>query len=117
MENLFMCHHEEKSLKPGKDSTKILTSIFHKHINLPKEVIAVFVRCRMFFRIRTLNRDIISARSSKRKYAKLISKVGKDETRFIVINFFFILIFSFQIWVKHDMLSFLNDFTLSAKDF
>lgn len=48
MENLFLCYHGEKFLKPGKDATKILTSSVCQFVELPEEAVASFVRCRMF---------------------------------------------------------------------
>lgn len=49
MENLFLCYHGESSLKPSKNSTKTLAAYVCKYVPLPKEVIAHFVRIRMFF--------------------------------------------------------------------
>lgn len=74
MENLFTCHHGKYELKPGKSAVKTLTSDVAKFVSLPVDVITYFVRCRMFFRMRTLNRkNSSSTRKKEHKISKLIS--------------------------------------------
>lgn len=72
METLFGCHHGEKTLKPGKGAIKQLTSDITKFVSLPTDVIAYYVRCRIFFRMRELNRTIKSARKQSRKMLKVV---------------------------------------------
>ena len=71
MENLFLCHHGVEALQPGKNIVQNLADHIAQLIYLPKEVIVYYVRCRMFFRIRVLNRKIISSRKIFNKMSKL----------------------------------------------
>lgn len=58
MEKLFICFHGTNSLKPGSNSVKTLSKIICSHIPmLPADIIEYFVRCRLFFRIKVLNRE------------------------------------------------------------
>lgn len=53
MEKLFNCFHGTKS-----DSVKTLSNIIYSCIPvLPADVIEYFVRCRMLFRIKVLNKE------------------------------------------------------------
>lgn len=72
METLFQCHHREGKLVPGKNAVKTLVVQIVEHVALPEDVIKFFVRCRIFFRIRELNKKITHARSHKRKIDKII---------------------------------------------
>lgn len=71
MEGLFKCYHGEKELKPGKESVKTVTNDIATYVELPLDVIRFFVRCRIFFRMRILNRNIKSSRQVTKKLAKL----------------------------------------------
>ena len=72
MEKMFKCHHGERTLKPGKAALSELADVITKHINLPEEVVRYFVRCRAFFRMRVLNREITSSRKTEQKIKKII---------------------------------------------
>ena len=56
MERMFICYHGEKSLRPGKGAIRSLSEKIAELVSLPDEVISYFVRCRLFFRIRILNK-------------------------------------------------------------
>lgn len=71
METYFKLYNGEKSLKPGTDTVKTMTQVLAKYIKLSEEVIRMFVKCRMFFRMRILNKDIKSSRQTTKKMAKL----------------------------------------------
>ena len=71
MEKMFICYHGEKSLKPGKGAVKELSLEIANIMELPLDLVTYFVRCRTFFRIRILNRDIISSRKIVNKVKKL----------------------------------------------
>lgn len=71
MEAYFKCYHGEKSLQVGKNAVKTLTNEIAKYVKLPLEVITFFVKCRIFFRMRILNRGIKSSRQIVRKMKKL----------------------------------------------
>ena len=71
MEKLFQIYHGEKDLKAGRNSVKTLADEIAKHVILPLDVITFFVRCRTFFRIRILNKDMKKIRSEKRKMSKM----------------------------------------------
>lgn len=46
---------------------KTLTSLISRFVNLPEEVVKYFVRCRVHFRVRNLNREVIGGRRSKKR--------------------------------------------------
>ena len=71
MEYHFKCHHGEHKLKPGKAAVFSLSRDIAKLVSLPVDVITYFVRCRMFFRMRNLNRKICSSRKNVHKMSKL----------------------------------------------
>ena len=71
MDYLFKCHHGEHKLKPGKAAVFSLSRDIAKLVSLPVDVITYFVRCRMFFRMRNLNRKICSSRKNVHKMSKL----------------------------------------------
>ena len=56
MENVFVCFHEQTGLKAGRNSLKNLSSKFTDFVKLPRKVIDCFAKCRLFFRIRKINR-------------------------------------------------------------
>lgn len=72
MEKLFVCFHGKKLLKPGKCCMSRLSKIIHEHVDLPKEVVHYFVKCRVFFRIRILNR---SKKDTSNKVQKKMKKL------------------------------------------
>lgn len=76
MENLFMCYHGNNDLRSGKKSIKTLANMISEYVALPSEVVTYFVRCRMFFRIRILNRKI-SKSSTKVGVSKKMAKLVK----------------------------------------
>lgn len=67
MEKLFLCHYRENGLKPGKGTIKMLAADMSKLVSLPIDVISFFIRCRMFFRMRELYKNIISSRKHSKK--------------------------------------------------
>lgn len=71
MENLFKCHHGQTELKPGKGAIKILAEQITNLVSLPADVVQYFVRCRMFFRMRILNRNCNKQKQNDRKLKKL----------------------------------------------
>lgn len=71
MEACFNIFHGVNSLKPGKNSVQSLTSYLETVVDVPTEVIAYFIRCRVFFRIRELNRKNQIA-STKKKVLKIV---------------------------------------------
>ena len=77
MENMFLCHHGDKDLKPGKGVINSLTESIKNCLvgenDLPIEVIRFYVRCRTFFRIRRLNRDITQVRNKKNIMKKIVT--------------------------------------------
>lgn len=76
MENLFKCYHGNNDLRSGKKSIKTLSNIISEYVALPSEVVTYFVRCRMFFRIRILNRKNRKS-STKVGISKKMSKLVK----------------------------------------
>lgn len=72
MEKAFIAFHGENYLKPGKGVMKGLATDISKIVDLPIEVITYFVRCRTFFRMRVLNRNIISSRKEVSKMKKIL---------------------------------------------
>lgn len=68
MEKLFLCHYGGKCLKPGKGAIKMLAADMSKLISLPIDVIFFVIRCRMFFRMRELNKNKISSRKHNEKW-------------------------------------------------
>lgn len=74
MEKLFKCYHGENSLKPGKGAIFKLAANISQYVSSPADVITFFVRCRLFFRMRVLNRGMTSNRAQSRKMAKVIKK-------------------------------------------
>lgn len=70
MEQQFICYHGKNKLKPGKQSINKLTEETCKLVDLPAEVVHAFVRCRTFFKIRTLNRELNSWRTEAKRYKK-----------------------------------------------
>ena len=78
MENLFKCYHGEKGLKPGKGCMSNLSMLISRHIRLPEEVVAYFVRLRVFLRIRVLNRNIRdTSNKAQKKVKQLMNRVDK----------------------------------------
>ena len=78
MENMFLCNHGNKDLKPGRGAIELLTESIRKcfdsnQVSLPLEVIRFYVRCRTFFRMRILNRDITQLKSKQNKMKKIVS--------------------------------------------
>ena len=71
MEKLFKTYHGEKHLKAGKASVATLAGDIANLISLPKDVISFYVKCRIFFRIRILNQNMVKERRDKRKMNKL----------------------------------------------
>lgn len=74
MEKMFLCYHGKKTLKPGRGSIRTLTNLISPFVDLPGEVIQYFIKCRMFFRIRILNRE---ARECSRKEKKKIKQLAR----------------------------------------
>lgn len=75
MERLFRIYHGEKLLKPGTDCMGNLSRLIGRHVRLPDKVIQYFVKCRVFFRMRNLNRNIAdTSKKVQRKMKKLIHK-------------------------------------------
>ena len=72
MEKAFIAFHGKKYLKPGKGVMKGLAADISKIVDLPIEVITYFVRCRTFFRMRVLNRNITSSRKEVNKMKKIL---------------------------------------------
>ena len=72
MEKMFKCYHGLKTLKPGKTCVQKASSLIAELVSLPKEVITYFVRCRMFFRMRVLNKKLISSKKTVNKLKKMI---------------------------------------------
>lgn len=70
MERMFIIYHGNKELKAGKDAIKSLSGDIQSIVELPAEVITYFVRCRMFFRIRALNRKLRGSKIPPRKFPK-----------------------------------------------
>lgn len=70
MEAMFRFYHGEKELKEGKGCVNILSIDSGNHVLLP-EVIKFFVKCRLFFSMRILNKE------TGRCKRKLVNKVGK----------------------------------------
>lgn len=71
MEAYFKLFHGDTNLLPDTDVEKRLTLETAKYIELPVEVIWLFVKCRMFFGMRILKRGIKSSRQIIKKIAKL----------------------------------------------
>lgn len=67
MEKLFACYHGTKKLKAGKHCMSKLSRLISKHVSLPADVIKYFVRCRVFFRMRILNRQMADTSKKKKK--------------------------------------------------
>ena len=77
MEKMFLCHHGNKTLKPGKGAIQLLTELINNCLNGEKvtlhiDVIKFYVRFRTFFRMRILNRDIMPERSKQNKMKKFL---------------------------------------------
>lgn len=72
MEKLFEIYHGKKSLKSGRKAIKKLSTLICKRVNLPEDVVHYFVRCRVYFRIRILNREIERFKKMKYKLSKHI---------------------------------------------
>lgn len=70
MGNIFTCYHGE-SLKPGKNAVMELSDLIYRKVELPLEVITFYVRCRIFFRIRILNRKRKIVQTNKKKVKKM----------------------------------------------
>jgi len=67
MEKLFKCFHGETDLKPGKNSIKELTERISGLVeSVPEEVVTFYIRCRVFFRMRVLNKKC-NRKSKKQK--------------------------------------------------
>ena len=76
MEKLFVCYHGTKSLKPGKQCMHNLSRLISRQVSLPNDVIKYFVRCRVFFRMRNLNRQMATtSKKVKNKMDKLMKKI------------------------------------------
>ena len=75
MEKIFQSYHGPGKLKGEKNSVRNLSEIIKKVVTpiLPEDVIKYFVRCRLFFRMRILNRKAQEPRKVKRKLSKLTS--------------------------------------------
>ena len=72
MERIFKCHHGDTGLKGGSKAIQKLTSDIRIFVQLPEEVIRYFVKYRMFFRLRVLNRAIGSSRKKAKKMSKIL---------------------------------------------
>lgn len=72
VEKLFESFHGKKTLQSGRKSVNKSTSSICKRVNLPQDIVHYFVKCRVHFRIRILNREI--QRNNKMKY-KLIKHI------------------------------------------
>lgn len=69
---MFDCYHEGKELKPGKGAIKTLAAEVAKYTDLDSEVIIFYIRCRTFFRLRKLNREMVKQNSKGKKIGKLV---------------------------------------------
>lgn len=78
MEKLFNCYHGEFSLKEEKNAVRKLAELISGFVPLPKDVVVFFVKCRVFFRIRILNRKLTENRKATKKMAKLCTKGNKE---------------------------------------
>lgn len=67
MEKLFNCYHGEKSLKPYKKYISNLSQLCSTHVNLPKDVVQYFIKCRIFFRMRRYDRSYRNSKCIQRK--------------------------------------------------
>lgn len=76
MEEAFIVVHGKRGLKPGKYSMSSLSSLIRKHVDLPKDVVAYFVKCRIFFRMRILNRNLKNGSHKEKKKIKKTPKVN-----------------------------------------
>lgn len=70
MEHCFNLYHGEKALKPEYNSMKKLSSYICSVVDLPNDVVFFFVKCRVFFRLRELNRRLRECRTKKNKKIK-----------------------------------------------
>lgn len=71
MEKYFRCYHGNTALRAGKDSVKTLTNEITNYIDLPLNVVQFYVKCKVFFRMRILHREISFSRKVIKKMAKL----------------------------------------------
>ena len=72
MEKCFNAYHGEVTLKPGCNSVRNLSSYISNIVDLPTDIILFYVKCRVFFRIRILNKKILEdAKKRKQKFIKL----------------------------------------------
>lgn len=82
MENLFLCYHGESSLNPSKNSTKILAAYMSKYVLYQKRLLPTLQGVACFFRMRVLNRAIISSRCKK----KIIFKIDQVATTLLKVK-------------------------------
>lgn len=75
MGKLYECYHGKDSLIPGKNANRKVTQYMQQHVDLPEEVIAFYVRCRTFFRIRILNKKLRRASMQTKINAKMYKLV------------------------------------------
>lgn len=73
MEKLFNCYHGNSLLKAEENAFKNLTTYMVQLVSLPEDVIAYFIKCRVFFRMRILNRKLSEKARVMKKKAKLTS--------------------------------------------
>lgn len=73
MEKMFISYQGNEELRAEKHFVQNIKNIMKYLVPLPEDVIEYFVRCRLFFRLRILNRKIMDKRGAMRKMAKLVT--------------------------------------------
>lgn len=76
METHFKTYHGNNELKPEKISIHNMAEEISKYVTLPSDVIEYFVGCRLFFRMRILNRNLQKS-SNKVCVSKELAKLTK----------------------------------------
>ncbi|XP_071525284.1 transposable element P transposase [Panulirus ornatus] len=64
---LFKGYHGGDTLKPGKGAINEFSQDICRYVDLPGEVVALYLQCRTFFRMRTLNRNMTAFHKTYRK--------------------------------------------------
>lgn len=69
MDKMFISFQGTEKLKDGKQFVQKIKNSMKDLIPLPEDVIEYFVKCRLFFRMRILNRKIMEDHGEK-KYSE-----------------------------------------------
>jgi len=71
LEQLFRKHHGDNELRCERSSIINLTNVALVALDIPKDVVEFYIRCRTYFRIRRLNKqNTPNARKERKKNAK-----------------------------------------------